>query len=86
MAHHHGLGFQRAFGVHQRYWIYARVLRRGAAIDLVLSLSLHARNAKFGVQNRLPCSWRWAKPALPNCDHEFIPLIGVKYIPSRRGV
>ncbi|MCY0902823.1 MAG: DUF4338 domain-containing protein, partial [Firmicutes bacterium] len=25
MAHHHGLGFQRAFGAHQRYWIYGQV-------------------------------------------------------------
>ncbi|MCY0903281.1 MAG: hypothetical protein OWU32_14065, partial [Firmicutes bacterium] len=25
MAHHHELGFQRAFGAHQRYWIYGQV-------------------------------------------------------------
>jgi hypothetical protein len=25
MAHHHPLGFQRAFGAHQRYWIYGTV-------------------------------------------------------------
>jgi hypothetical protein len=25
MAHHHALGFQRAFGAHQRYWIYGTV-------------------------------------------------------------
>lgn len=43
MAHHHPLGFQRAFGAHQRYWIYGTVGGKRVVLGAFLFAS-SARN------------------------------------------
>jgi len=52
MAYHHALGFQRAFGAHQRYWIYGTVggerVVLGAFLFAAAARSVTVRDAWLG--------------------------------------
>jgi hypothetical protein len=52
MAHHHPLGFQRAFGAHQRYWIHGTVdgerVVLGAFLFAAAAKSVTVREAWLG--------------------------------------
>ena len=84
MAQYHPLGFRRAFGAHQRYWIWGTLDRKRMVVGLLLfsaaARNVAARDTWLGWNRHQ--QQRFRHRVLANSRYLILPGVDVRYLAS----